>query len=96
MCHQLTVRLLYNDLGYSNDQIAFYDVGNLSNFAAYTGTLQNTTTAGGTYNSTSNGAGYITGPNSFATQSSYRTYRGVGTFSQGAPRQTEFQLTATF
>ena len=24
---QLTVRLLYNDLGYSNDEIAFYDVG---------------------------------------------------------------------
>ncbi len=77
-------------------KIAFYNVGNLSNFSAYTGTLQNTTTAGGTYNSTSNGSGYITGPNSFATQSSFRTYRGVGTFSQGAPRQTEFQLTATF
>jgi len=30
---QLTVRLLYNDLGYSNDEIAFYDVG--AGFWAY-------------------------------------------------------------
>ena len=77
-------------------KIAFYNVGNLSNFGAYSGTLQNTTTAGGTFNSTSSGAGFVTGPNTFATQSAQRTYRGVGTFSQGAPRQTEFQLTATF
>ncbi len=77
-------------------KIAFYNVANLSNFSSYTGTLQNTTTAGGAVNSGTTGAGYVTGPNTFATQSSYRTYRGVGTFSQGAPRQTEFQLTATF
>ncbi len=77
-------------------KIAFYNVANLSNFSSYTGTLQNTTTAGGVFNSGTGGSGYVTGPNTFATQSSYRTYRGVGTFSQGAPRQTEFQLTATF
>ena len=77
-------------------KIAFYNVGNLSNFASTTGTLQNTTTAGGTFNSGSGGAGFVTGPNNFGTYSAGRTYRGVGTFSQGAPRQTEFQLTATF
>ena len=77
-------------------KIAFYNVANLSNFAAATGTLQNTTTAGGAVNGTSAGAGFATGPNNFATYSAGRTYRGVGTFSQGAPRQTEFQLTATF
>ncbi len=80
-------------------RIAFYNVANLSNFASNVtnpGTLQNTTTAGGTFNSGTGGAGFITGPNSFATQSAYRTYRGVGTFSQGAPRQTEFQLTVNF
>ena len=77
-------------------KIAFYNVANFSNFSAYTGTLQNTTTAGGTVNSGTGGAGFVTGPNSFSTQSNYRTYRGVGTFSQGAPRQVEFQLTASF
>lgn len=77
-------------------KIAFYNVANLSNFSSYTGTLQNTTTAGGPVNSGTSGASFVTGPNNFATQSAYRTYRGVGTFSQGAPRQTEFQLTATF
>ena len=77
-------------------KIAFYNVANLSNFASYSGTLQNTTTAGGAVNSSSGGAGFVTGPNTFAVQSAGRVYRGVGTFSQGAPRQTEFQLTATF
>ncbi|SEB84751.1 TonB-dependent receptor [Terriglobus roseus] len=80
-------------------KIAFYNVANFSNFASTVtnpGTLQNTTTAGGAFNSGTGGAGFITGPNNFATYSASRTYRGVGTFSQGAPRQTEFQLTATF
>ena len=77
-------------------KVAFYNVANLSNFGSYSGTLQNTTTAGGAFNNLSSGAGFITGPNTFATQSAQRTYRGVGTFSQGAPRQTEFQLTMTF
>ena len=47
-------------------KIAFYNVGNFSNFSTGTGTLQNTTTAGGTYNSGSGGAGFFTGPNAFA------------------------------
>ena len=77
-------------------KIAFYNVANLSNFAGTSGTLQNTTTAGGAFNSGTGGAGFATGPNNFGTYSAGRVYRGVGTFSQGAPRQTEFQLTATF
>ena len=78
-------------------KIAFYNVGNFSNFTNVTAsTLQNTTTANGTYNNASGSAGYINGINDFASYSARRTYRGVGTFSQGAPRQTEFQLTATF
>jgi hypothetical protein len=85
-------------------KIAFYNVGNFSNFAnPAAATLQNTTTAntcaasvGGTFNACPGGAGFYTGINDFASASARRTYRGVGTFSQGAPRQTEFQLTATF
>jgi hypothetical protein len=73
--------------------IAFYNVGNFSNFTSTTSTLVNTTTAGGAFNNTS---GQLTGPDSFAIQASRRTYRGVGTFSQGAPRQTEFQLRLNF
>ena len=75
-------------------KIAFYNVGNFSNFSTTTSTLFNTTTAGGTINTST--AGQLTGADNFAVQSARRTYRGVGTFSQGAPRQTEFQLTATF
>lgn len=74
--------------------IAFYNVGNFSNFATTTSTLFNTTTAGGTINTST--AGQLTGVDNFATQAARRTYRGVGTFSQGAPRQTEFKLTLKF
>jgi hypothetical protein len=76
--------------------VAFYNVGNFSNFGTYTGTLQNTTTAGGTVNSGSGGNGFITGVNSFAVNSTKRTLRGAGTFAQGAPRQAEFALKLNF
>ncbi len=78
--------------------IAVYNVLNLSNFSNLntTSTLQNTTTAGGLYNTGSAGQGNITGPNNFAVLSARRTYRGVGTFSQGAPREVEFQLKLNF
>ncbi len=75
-------------------RIAFYNVGNFSNFSATTSTLFNTTTAGGPVN-TSTGS-QLTGVDNFGVQASRRTYRGVGTFSQGAPRQTEYQLTLKF
>lgn len=74
--------------------IAFYNVGNLSNFSNFTATLQNTTTAGGILNTT--GQGYVTGPNSFPVLAAKRQLRGAGTFSQGAPRQAEFQLKVNF
>ena len=74
--------------------IAFYNVGNFSNFATTTSTLYNTTTAGGAYNTST--AGQLTGVDNFAVQGARRTYRGVGTYSQGAPRQTEFKLTLNF
>ena len=82
--------------------IAFSNVGKFSNFANVTAsTLQNTTTAGGSpnnpaTNSGSGSAGYLNGINDFGSYSNRRTYRGVGTFSQGAPRQTEFQLQLNF
>ncbi len=74
--------------------IAFYNVGNFSNFSGTDSTLYNTTTAGGTYNTST--AGQLTGIDNFGVQAARRTYRGVGTFSQGAPRQTEFRLTLNF
>jgi hypothetical protein len=75
--------------------IAFYNVGNFSNFGTYTGTLQNTTTAG-LVNSGSGGNRYINGTNSFAVNSTSRTSRGAGVFAQGAPRATEFSLKVNF
>ncbi len=74
--------------------IAFYNVGNFSNYSGTDSTLYNTTTAGGATNTSA--AGQLTGADSFAIQSARRTYRGVGTYSQGAPRQTEFRLTLNF
>ena len=74
--------------------IAFYNVGNFSNFSTTTSTLYNTTTAGGNFNTST--AGQLTGVDNFALQAARRTYRGVGTYSQGAPRQTEFRLTLNF
>ena len=76
--------------------IAFYNVGNLSNFSNLSSVLQNTTTAGGTVDSGASGLGYVSGTDNFAVESARRTYRGVGTFSQGAPRETEFQLKLNF
>lgn len=73
--------------------VAFYNVGNFSNFSNFTGTLQNTTTTGSTFN---NNAGFFTGANSFPVLAAKRTLRGAGTFSQGAPRQAEFQLKVNF
>ena len=90
--------------------IAFYNVGNFSNFANDTSTLQNVVTAGGAantgtysyspstvvYNNNSSGYGYITGQNTLTTQASKRTVRNIGTFAQGAQRLAEFQLKLNF
>jgi len=73
--------------------VAMYNVGNFANYGTPSGILQNTTSAGGAANLTT---GYISGPNSFDTLNQNRTTRGTGTFNQGAPRTTEFQLKLNF
>ncbi len=75
--------------------IAFYNLGNFSNFSSDTSTLQNTTTAGAV-NNTAAGFGNITGVNTLTTQASTRTVRNVGTFAQGAQRTVEYQLKLNF
>lgn len=81
--------------------IAFYNVFNLSNYRDYNvGTLINTTNASSAANPTgATGAGlsgYLNGDNTFAVHDSNRVQRLSGTFNQGAPRTTEFQLKLNF
>ena len=75
--------------------VAFYNVGNFSNFGSPGGILNNVdepTTIGGI-----NAAdGTRTGPNNYPNQNANRTLRQSGTFSQGAPRTAEFQLKLNF
>ncbi|MGA7158901.1 MAG: carboxypeptidase regulatory-like domain-containing protein [Acidobacteriaceae bacterium] len=75
--------------------IAFYNVFNMSNFGAPSGILLNTADAGGSTNTSV--PGYLNGPNSQEIlNSQFRVQRGSGTFDQGAPRTTEFQLKVNF
>ena len=73
--------------------VAMYNVTNMSNFSHFTGTIANVGDAGGSVGST---ADYLNGPNTPAVQDANRTQRGSGTFAQGAPRTTEFQLKVNF
>ena len=73
--------------------VAMYNVANLSNFGRLTGTLANTVTGGGPAGTT---ADYLNGPNNTIVQNSTRSQRGSGTYAQGAPRTTEFQLKVNF
>lgn len=74
--------------------IAFYNVFNMANYSLKpSGILENTTSAGGSVNGDTN---YLTGPNTYAVVNSNRAQRGSGTFNQGAPRTTEFQLKLNF
>ncbi len=75
--------------------IAFYNVFNFSNFTGYNGDLINQANAGGPI-TTDNQAGSLNGPNTFAIHDNQRVQRGSGTFDQGAPRSTEFQLKLNF
>jgi hypothetical protein len=69
--------------------IAFYNVGNFSNFRDYTnGTLANTTTG--------SSSGLLNGPNGFTDHDLNRVQRGSGTSDIGGPRTTEFQLKLNF
>jgi hypothetical protein len=74
--------------------IAFYNVFNMSNFTTFTGTLLNTYSTKGA--ATNPNSGYASGPNDYPTLDANRTQRGSGTFDQGGPRTTEFQLKLTF
>jgi len=73
--------------------VAFYNVFNFSNFSGFSGTLLNVNSTGGATNTV---PGYASGPNSYATLDANRTQRGSGTFDQGGPRTTEFQLKLNF
>ncbi len=64
--------------------IAVYNVANLANFAPLSGIL--TGSAGSALN----------GGSTVADQNGVRVQRGAGTFDQGAPRTTEFQLKLNF
>lgn len=69
--------------------IAFYNIGNFSNFKDYeNGTLANTTTG--------ESSGLLNGPNGFLDHDQKRIQRGSGTFAAGAPRTAEFQLKLNF
>jgi hypothetical protein len=74
--------------------IAFYNIGNFSNFKNYiNGTLANTTTAAGGPDAIS---GLLNGPNSFGDHDINRYQRGSGTSNIGGARSTEFQLRLNF
>jgi hypothetical protein len=76
--------------------VAFYNLGNFSNFNDYTSApgatlLANTTTAAGGATS-----GLLNGPNTFLDHDQKRVQRGSGTSDIGGPRTTEFQLKLNF
>ena len=73
--------------------VAVYNIANVSNFGRLGGVLANTATAGGTVGTTPN---FLNGPNDTSVQNGLRTQRGSGTFAQGAPRTTEFDLKFNF
>jgi hypothetical protein len=75
--------------------VAFYNLFNMSNFAGPSGVVLTQDDAGGAVNTTQ--PGYLAGPNSQAVlNSQFRTERAAGTFDQGAPRSTQFQLKVIF
>lgn len=80
--------------------IAFYNVGNFSNFKDYTAAqgaslLGNTTTIPPNAPS-GTGGGLLNGPNNFDAHDQQRVQRGSGTSDIGGPRSTEFQLKLNF
>lgn len=68
--------------------VAIYNAFNMGNFGTLSGTMLNVADAGQ--------AGYFNGVNPAGTMNSYRVERGSGTFDQGGPRTTEFQLKVNF
>jgi hypothetical protein len=70
--------------------ITFYNAFNMSNFGRLSGSLLWSGTSGASTLS------YLNGANNTATQNGFRTDRASGTFDQGGPRTTEFQLKLNF
>ncbi len=69
--------------------VSMYNVFNMSNFNSFTnGILLNTADAGT--------PGYLNGPGGQANLNANRVERSSGTFDQGGPRTTEFQLKLNF
>jgi hypothetical protein len=71
-----------------NPGVAMYNVFNMSNYGTQSGVLLNEADAGP--------LGYVNGPNSEVEQNNLRVTRNSGTFDQGGPRSTEFQLMIKF
>ncbi|MBB5327573.1 TonB-dependent receptor [Tunturiibacter gelidoferens] len=81
--------------------VAIYNVFNMSNFGSIEGIpgngtaqLINQANSGPNFNSVPNG--YLNGPADETTANAARTTRNSGTFDQGGPRTTEFQLKLNF
>ena len=72
---------------------AMYNVANMSNFGRLTGQLINQADNGGPVGATNN---FLNGPDNNLVANGIRTQRGSGTFAQGSPRTSEFQLHIEF
>ena len=70
--------------------IAMYNAFNMDNLGVQSGILLNTADAGPT------ALGYVNSSDSGAEANNLRTTRNSGTFDQGGPRTTEFQLMINF
>jgi Carboxypeptidase regulatory-like domain len=68
--------------------ISMYNAANMANFGGLSGELQTAANSGL--------PGALNGPNTAAVQNGLRIQRSAGTFDQGAPRSTEFQLKLNF
>jgi hypothetical protein len=73
--------------------VAMYNVANFANYGGPTGVLL---TPLDLNNSGDLGTGYVNGAGGFAAENPTRVTRKTGSFDQGAPRATEFQLKVNF
>jgi len=77
--------------------ISFYNLFNLANFGSLAGNLINADQAADNNTGpTGNPVAALNGSNTAAIENGVRTERGSGTFAQGSPRTTEFQLKLNF
>jgi len=77
--------------------VTFYNVTNMANFNRLTGSLiSSATAADNNTGPTGNSVAALNGSNTLPTLNGLRVERGSGTFDQGAPRTTEFQLKLNF